>query len=175
MNKTLVLSLATIALLGTNLNAESMYTKFQALEDEMKSLKLEVSALKSAKKIANSKIEDDEDKIDAVEVDKDSEEAQEDEEKMDVEAEIEDIHGALSELNKATSGNHLKFGVDYRFALDNMQYKMADGSEENNDAFMTNRLWINMDWATNENLSFTGQLAYNKESFWCKKRSKYGK
>ncbi|OIP53653.1 MAG: hypothetical protein AUK54_08290 [Helicobacteraceae bacterium CG2_30_36_10] len=162
MNKTLVLSLATIALLGTNLNAESMYTKFQALEDEMKSLKLEVSALKSAKKIANSKIEDDEDKIDAVEVDKDSEEAQEDEEKMDVEAEIEDIHGALSELNKATSGNHLKFGVDYRFALDNMQYKMADGSEENNDAFMTNRLWINMDWATNENLSFTGQLAYNK-------------
>ena len=88
MNKTLVLSLATIALLGTNLNAESMYTKFQALEDEMKSLKLEVSALKSAKKIANSKIEDDEDKIDAVEVDKDSEEAQEDEEKMDVEAEI---------------------------------------------------------------------------------------
>ena len=43
-----------------------------------------------------------------------------------------------------------------------MQYKMADGSEINNDAFMTNRLWLNMNWAATKNISFTGQLAYNK-------------
>lgn len=172
MNKPLVLSLAAAALLGTNLNAESMYSKFQALEDEIKTLKLEVSALKSAKRSSQNKAEDDEDKKDEVitddsveekedaKADKDSED--DDEEKMDIEAEIEDIHETLSELNKATSGNHLKFGVDYRFSLENLQYKMADGLEANNDAFMTNRLWINMDWAANDNLSFTGQLAYNK-------------
>ncbi len=39
---------------------------------------------------------------------------------------------------------------------------MADGSKQGNDAFMTNRLWINMNWKATDNLSFSGQLAYNK-------------
>ena len=39
---------------------------------------------------------------------------------------------------------------------------MADGSKAENDAFLTNRLWINMDWAATDNVSFHGQLAYNK-------------
>ena len=34
-------------------------------------------------------------------------------------------------------------------------------SHKNND-IMTNRLWLNMSWQANENISFTGQLAYNK-------------
>lgn len=43
-----------------------------------------------------------------------------------------------------------------------MQYKMADGTEQGNDAFMTNRLWLDMNWKATENLSFTAQMAYNK-------------
>ena len=39
---------------------------------------------------------------------------------------------------------------------------MADGSEQGNNAFMTNRLWINMNWKATDNLSFSGQIAYNK-------------
>ncbi len=161
MNKALLLLLAAAALLGTSLNAESMYTKFQAMEDEMSSLKKEVSALKRAKKASIMK-EDEAAKSDSEEELAQSDSEEDDEDKMDVEGEIEYIYESLTELNKATSGNHLKFGIDYRFALENLQYKMADGSEKNNDAFMTNRLWVNMDWAANDNLSFTGQLAYNK-------------
>jgi hypothetical protein len=68
----------------------------------------------------------------------------------------------LTELNKRTSSNHLKFGVDFRTSVDNLQYTMADGSKQENNAMFSNRLWINMDWAATDNISFTGQLAYNK-------------
>lgn len=39
---------------------------------------------------------------------------------------------------------------------------MADGSKQENDALLTNRLWLNMSYAATKNLSFVGQLAYNK-------------
>ncbi len=66
-----------------------------------------------------------------------------------------------SELNARTAGNHLKFGVDYRFSVDNIQYTMADGSKYGNADLYRSRLWIDMGYKYNENLSFTGQLAYN--------------
>lgn len=150
MKKPLLLSLATAVLLTTNLNAESMLERFEAMEKEMAKLKKEISTLK--------KESDADEKNEAL-----KEEVKDDEkEKMDVEEEIAYIQESISGLNRSTSGNHLKFGVDYRFALENLNYKMADGSEANNDAFMTNRLWINMDWMATKNLSFNGQLAYNK-------------
>lgn len=39
---------------------------------------------------------------------------------------------------------------------------MADGSKQKNDSLFSNRLWLNMNYAATKNLSFTGQLAYNK-------------
>jgi hypothetical protein len=39
---------------------------------------------------------------------------------------------------------------------------MADGSKQDNEAFMTNRFWLNMDWSATDNLSFSAQMAYNK-------------
>jgi hypothetical protein len=184
MNKPLLLSVAAAAILVTNLNAESMYNRIQSMELQMKQMERELSTLKSAKATTTAQKtksdseedtddeEDDEDETSKVS-DKtqkstkssliDEEEDEEDEpEKIDVEEEIADIKENLTELNKATNGSHLKFGVDYRFALDNMQYTMADGSKTGNDAFMTNRLWINMDWKATNHLSFSGQLAYNK-------------
>ncbi len=37
----------------------------------------------------------------------------------------------------------------------------VDKTHKNND-IITNRLWLNMNWQANENISFTGQLAYHK-------------
>ena len=181
MNKPLLMSLAAAALLGTNLNAESMYEKFQAMELQMQEMKKELATLKAQdvddKEDSEMETQEDEaetaDDSEEEEVDdeeeSDEEESDEDEEEeeMDVEEEIRDMQESISDINKATSGNALKLGVDYRFAVENIQYKMA-GADANgndtksNDAFMTNRLWINMDWSATENLSFTGQLAYNK-------------
>ena len=177
MNKPLLLSLATAALLGTNLNAESMYEKFQAMELQMQEMKKEIATLKaqdadeevdSEEEVEADEAETSDDAVTEEEEDSDDEKSEdsddedEEEEEMDVEEEIRDMQESISDINRATSGNALKLGVDYRFALDNIQYKMADGSKASNDAFMTNRLWINMNWAATKHLSFTGQLAYNK-------------
>ena len=51
MNKPLLLSLAAVALLGTNLNAQTMYERFEAMEKEMNKLKQEIATLKSAKSV----------------------------------------------------------------------------------------------------------------------------
>jgi len=112
----------------------------------------------------NAVTSDDEEEVDEADATADDEEADDEDEddEATVEERIADLEESVTDLNKNTNGSHLKLGVDYRFALDNMQYKMADGSKQGNDAFMTNRLWINMNWKATENLSFTGQMAYNK-------------
>ncbi|NCO01435.1 MAG: DUF3373 domain-containing protein [Epsilonproteobacteria bacterium] len=155
MRTPLLLSLATTALLTTSIHAESMYDKFQALELEMNSLKKEVAQLKAQKSVPMS-IDSEKDASE-----NDTEENPQSDE-MEYKEAIIDLQESVSEINKATSGSHLKFGIDYRFSLDNLSYTMADKSEANNDAFMVNRLWINMDWSATENLSFVGQLAYSK-------------
>lgn len=191
MNKPLLLSLAAVALLGTNLSAESMYERFEAMEKEMNKLKQEIAELKAqkpalktakaAKPTKAAKEDDDEEdaedekaiasedktgKDKATVASKDKEEEKEEEEGGEEIASTEDrlfeLEEAVSELNRNTSGSHLKFQVDYRFAIENMDYEMADGSEAQNDAFMTNRLWIDMGYKATNNLSFVGQLAYNK-------------
>ena len=152
MKKPLLLSLTTLTLLSTNIYAQTMYTKFQEMELHMKKMQEELSQLKAKQNNFEVKVEDSI-KKEAEDDDSDEESPNELMDEMDEE---------ISDLNRATNGNHLKFNVDYRFAIENMQYKMADGSTANNDAFMTNRLWLNMNWAATKNISFTGQLAYNK-------------
>ncbi|XXF42184.1 DUF3373 domain-containing protein [Sulfurimonas sp. NW9] len=166
MKKPLLLSLATIAILGTtNVNAESMYDRFQAMELEMKKMKKELDALKAKEQASMMQEEDadEEESADDTEATASSdEEDDEDDDEMTVEEQLAEIQDSISNLNRNTNGNHIKFNVDYRFAVDNLQYKMADGSTQKNNAFMTNRLWLNMNWAATKHLSFTGQLAYNK-------------
>ncbi len=174
MNKPLLLSLATITVLSSSLNAESMLERFNDMQNQIQELQQEVNTLKAKESLVEKeevtllttqKEEDDSD--DEEEKDEDDEsgeddESEEDDEKINIEEEFEDIEESISELNKATSGNHLKFNVDYRFAVENMQYKLADGSKAKNDAFMTNRFWLNMNWKATKNLSFKAQAAYNK-------------
>ncbi|MDQ7043023.1 MAG: DUF3373 family protein, partial [Sulfurimonas sp.] len=180
MNKPLLLSLAAATILTSSLNAESMYERIQLMELQMKQMQEELVTLKSkdtqeadeeeeTSQSANDADEDDEgpDSDDDSEDDTDSDEEDEDDDEETVEERLADLEESVTDLNKATNGSHLKFGVDYRFAVDNMQYKMAgkdiNGNDtQGNDAFMTNRLWINMNWKATDNLSFTGQLAYNK-------------
>ena len=169
MNKPLLLSLAAATLLGSNLNAESMYDRIQAMELEMNKMHKELKTLKAEKADAEDEKEESEETSEDEDSSDDGDDAESDEdgddeedEEMDVEEEIRDIQETLGDLNRATSGNKLKFGVDYRFAIENLNYEMANGDEAKNDAFMTNRFWMNMQWAANKNLSFKGQLAYNK-------------
>jgi hypothetical protein len=152
-----------------NTQAVNKDKRFQNIELKLLNLKEEIKTLRaeSVKKIEIIEEElqtttsnDESDNKSDDDVKGDISEDEEDE--FNVEEAFEEIDETLSDLNKATSGNHLKLGVDYRFAVENLQYNMADDSEHSNDAFITNRFWLNMDWAATENLSFTGQIAYNK-------------
>jgi regulator of replication initiation timing len=58
--------------------------------------------------------------------------------------------------------NNLKWSVDFRTSVDNINYEMANGKTQSNDALLSNRLWLNMGYKVNNNVSFGGQLAYNK-------------
>ncbi|MEO1938545.1 MAG: DUF3373 family protein [Sulfurimonas sp.] len=160
MNKPLLLSMAAIMVVGTNLNAQSVYERIQAMELQMKQMQQELERLKTQ----NSKTSDNdaEKNIALNDKEEESDEEESDEDEFDVIEAFEEIEEEISDIHKATSGNHLKLGVDYRFAVENLNYKMADGSKAKNNALMTNRLWINMDWAATHQLSFHGQLAYNK-------------
>jgi len=170
MNKPFILSLTAASILSSNLNAESMYERFETMEMQMRQMQEEIttlraqqveSAAKDLERIEESSNLEEYDEDD-LEAEDDADEDEDDEDEMNVEEEIIDIQESITDLNIATNGSHLKFSVDYRFSLDNLQYKMADGSKSKNDAFMTNRFWLNMNWKATDNLSFTGQMAYNK-------------
>jgi hypothetical protein len=154
-----------------------MYDRFQEMEREMKHLKTEMAELKKEQNLQEQNTKDEihvassdedeasekEDAEDKEDVEEESESAEGDEDKIsELEETISELEDDIADLNRRTSGNALKFGVDFRTAVDNLDYKMADGSKQGNDAFMTNRLWLNMEWKATDNLSFTGQLAYNK-------------
>jgi len=180
MNKPLLISLAAAAILGSNAQALTMEERFDAMEAELNQLKSELTAIKAApeddepeeesEEIAAADESDDEETDDEDEDDSDEEEEEEEEEEeplpeLTLDETIEELvclQEDIDALNRATGGNHLKLGVDFRTSYDNIQYTMADGSKQKNDALLTNRLWINMNWAYNDNISFTGQLAYNK-------------
>ncbi|WP_368028960.1 DUF3373 domain-containing protein [Arcobacter sp. s6] len=82
---------------------------------------------------------------------------------------IENIEKKLDTVSKTAtsakiqSGNdNLKWDVDFRTQVDNIQYKRADGSKAENNALMTNRLWLGMGYKADDNSSFHGKLSYNK-------------
>ncbi len=169
MNKPLLGSLIAATLLLGDASAATMYERFEAMEKEMMRLQNELADLKAEKAAAvKSEARDDEEGDEADEEEAKgpkaqySEEEADEEEGTNVNEAIEELQESVTELTKATSGNHLKLGVDFRTSYDMVNYEMADGSRHENNALLTNRLWLNMDWAANENISFTGQLAYHK-------------
>jgi uncharacterized FlaG/YvyC family protein len=177
IKKTLLVSLAAATLLVNNANASTMLERFDAMEKEMNALKAEIADLKakeaaptvSTAKMVNAS-DDEDDKPLAKKASSSNDDDEEDAKPSKstksptskLESKIADMQDDIDELNKKTNGNHLKFNVDFRTAVENIGYKMADGKTAGNDAFMTNRLWLGMDWAATDKISFTGQLAYNK-------------
>jgi hypothetical protein len=161
MNKPLLISLAAAAMLAGSAQAATttMYERFQAMEEKMKQMQAELETLK-AKPVPADETEEEEEEEESAVASAESEEEEEDED--DIEESLDYFDKAITRLNKNTGGNHLKFGVDFRTSYDNVKYKMVDGTEQKNDALLSNRLWLNMSWAATENMSFTGQLAYNK-------------
>jgi len=87
----------------------------------------------------------------------------------DLEAQLAQLKKSVKKQNKKInevkahdSGDNIKWGVDLRTSIDNINYKMADGSERGKNDLMATRLWLNMAYAPDANNVFKGQLSYNK-------------
>lgn len=153
MRQRIIGSVITAALLTTNtFAADTLLERFEKMEKEMAALKAELNAIKAENSKLSTQLSAPSENNSKKEVASAG--------KLD--ETLEDIQDQIDDLNKKTNGNNLKFGVDFRTSLDNIHYKMADGTKQKNDALLSNRLWLNMSYAATENLSFTGQLAYNK-------------
>lgn len=153
MTQRILGSVVAAALLTTSAFADdTLMQRFEKMEKEMAALKAELNAIKAE----NSKLST------HLSTPVASDSKQEVASAGKVKETLEDMQDQIDSLNKKTNGNNLKFGVDFRTSVDNLHYKMADGSKQENDALFSNRLWLNMNYAATKNLSFTGQLAYNK-------------
>jgi hypothetical protein len=153
MTQRILGSVIAAALLTTSTFADdALMQRFEKMEKEMAALKAELNAIKAENSKLSTQLST------PVSTDEKKEVAS----AGKINETLEEIQDQIDDLNKKTNGNNLKFGVDFRTSLDNIHYKMADGTKEKNDALLTNRLWLNMSYAATKNLSFTGQLAYNK-------------
>ncbi len=153
MKQKILGSVVAAALLSVTVMADdTLMQRFDKMEKELASLRAEIGSLKGQKEAAA--------KVPLVTAP--LEEKTVVASNTDVAKELDDIKDQLSEMNKKTYGNNLKFGVDFRTSYDNIEYTMANGTKRENDGLFTNRLWLNMNYAATKNLSFTGQLAYNK-------------
>ena len=171
MKKKLFVSLSAATLLFSDTYASTLYDRFNAMEKELNELKTELASMKakeasqknshinSTKTLENDGVESQNEITPNIPVKSDKENKKK---ISSLESKIEDLEDNVDELNKRTGHNHLKFDVDFRTTIENIQYKMANGSKAGNDSFMTNRLWLGMNWAATDHISFTGQLGYNK-------------
>lgn len=138
MTQRILGSVVTAALLTTSAFADdTLMQRFEKMEKEMAALKAELNAIKAENSKLSTQL--------STPVASDSK--QEVASAGKVKETLEDIQDQIDSLNKKTNGNNLKFGVDFRTSVDNLHYKMADGSKQENDALLSNRLWLNMSYA----------------------------
>ena len=86
-----------------------------------------------------------------------------------LESEIADLKKKVKKQNRKINkvkahdaGDNIKWGVDFRTAMDKIKYDMADGSTREKKALFTNRLWLNMEYSPNPQNVFKGQLSMYK-------------
>lgn len=86
-----------------------------------------------------------------------------------LETELADVKKKLKKQNKKIntvkahdSGDNIKWGVDLRTAIDNINYDLANGTSVGKSDLMSLRLWLNMAYAPDTHNVFKGQLSMNK-------------
>ncbi len=93
-----------------------------------------------------------------------------------LEAKIQENESAVKKVNKTIKRNkkniskvkilanndNIKWDIDFRTALDSIDYKHASGAKSKNSGLLTNRLWLGMGYAPDSNNLFKGKLSYNK-------------
>ena len=79
-----------------------------------------------------------------------------------LEKKVDRIKKTATDAKIQSGGDNLKWNVDFRTQVDNLEYKHVSGKKSKNSTFMTNRLWLGMAYQADENSIFYGTLSYNK-------------
>jgi len=79
-----------------------------------------------------------------------------------LEKEIAKLKKKVGKVNAQAANDNIKWGVDFRTAIDSINYDMADGSSRGKNDLMSMRLWLNMAYSPDSHNVFKGQLSMNK-------------
>ncbi len=84
------------------------------------------------------------------------------EELADLKKQLKKQNKKLNKVKAHDANDNIKWSADLRTAIDNINYDLADGSTRGKNDLMSMRLWLNMEYAPDENNVFKGQLSMNK-------------
>ena len=79
-----------------------------------------------------------------------------------IEKKLDNVSKTATTAKTQSANDNLKWDVDFRTQVDNIQYKLANGDKAKNDALATNRLLLGAKYKADDNTSFHGKLSYNK-------------
>ncbi len=143
-----MVTIATLSIAGGDLTS---FESNDATLSELELLKKRVNTLESAKtETKGTKDEDLTKKIGKLE------------------KKIKSLNKKLNKVKAHDAFDNIKFSLDFRSSIDNINYKYNDyhykgkdlsGTEASNDALFTSRVLLNMKSKPSKNLSFQGQLA----------------
>lgn len=131
---------------SSDINTE-MYKQIQALKAQIEALEKKVAAQEATQtqKVEQATIST----VDEKRIEK-------------IEKKLDTVSKTATAAKIQSAGDNLKWDVDFRTQVDNIQYKHVDGSKSKNDALLTNRLWLGAKYKADDNSSFFGKLSYNK-------------
>ncbi len=150
MKKNLIILSCVTAFATTAFSSDAnteMYKQIQALKAQIEALEKKVAAQETAQ---TQKVE--QPTVTAI-----------DEKRIEkIEKKLDNVSKTATAAKVQSAQDNLKWDVDFRTQVDNIQYKHADGSKSENDALLTNRLWLGAKYKADDNSSFFGKLSYNK-------------
>lgn len=130
---------------SSDVNTE-MFKQIQALKAQIEALEKKVAAQET---VQIQKVEPAVTTVDEKRIEK-------------IEKKLDTVSKTATAAKIQSAQDNLKWDVDFRTQVDNIQYKHADGSKSENNALLTNRLWLGAKYKADDNSSFFSKLSYNK-------------
>jgi len=81
---------------------------------------------------------------------------------VSLEKKLKKANDKINKVKSHDANDNIKWDIDFRTALDSIDYKHASGKKSSNSDLLTNRLWLGMGFAPSDNVLFKGKLSYNK-------------
>ncbi len=80
----------------------------------------------------------------------------------DLKKKVKKQNNKINKVKAHDAGDNIKWGVDLRTSIENINYDMANGDSAGKNDLMSMRLWLNMEYAADNKNIFKGQLSMNK-------------